>query len=244
MTVLGKKRRRTKTALPREMLTGGRLSAERWSGLRLDLKRIDADEQREFYALSTRIRDGAEPHTKRDDPRYLDNDKDRRRYEALVEKMAGVEPGYFDRGREDVKLRAQAAALARRARRLPPREVVLVDGDLVLSKEVLGALWGDTSGTSLDVTTAGMALWLLSIWTAPDLAILPHRGRLEGDTIVYDANVGVLRRGTDPRGQLSQKRSLDLLQKAGLIEHSRSGREGRIKPARYAKAILESGRAR
>jgi len=91
-------------------------------GLRLDLKRLDSEERSAVMKLRSRVREGE------------GSAEDRDEFEALLEKAAGKEPGFFDERRkkaqmkkqlDELKEEAHVAILPRRPRYEEPGAVVL-----------------------------------------------------------------------------------------------------------------------
>src|SRR2546422_918884 len=103
------KRDSRRSAPPREAMNSVRNGVAWALDVRIDVNRLDSDQQSELLALAGTCRAGTERHTERFDPTQLSR-KERSRFEELVEKAASA-PGLFARRRDEADAQTKVAEL-------------------------------------------------------------------------------------------------------------------------------------
>ncbi len=119
------------------------------TGLKLDAKRLDSDERNMVVRLWPRLREGE------------GSAEDRTAVEALVEKAAGQEPGFFDARRKEIQMKKQVAEAKEELHlaRLPRRARLEEPGTVTLPRVVFSWLQqGKGQWTVADVGTLSVIL--------------------------------------------------------------------------------------
>jgi hypothetical protein len=233
------KRNDRRGRVSRELLSAVRANVRRATGLTIDTRLLDEDEQVDLVRLTRLIAAGAESGAVRSDPRYLDK-SDRTRYEQLVEKAA-AKPNHFARMRKDRAQMRKIADLAAKANRPPARPRFEEQGCVVLPKAVHddvgreGALW---------IEDVAVLWYVLSQLETGEL--LTPRAKFESDgdelALVIDRTYGLIAGAHNPEGNLQQwKASLDNLARIDWLAVETRGRDLVI---RHGPRALEAIRMR
>ena len=217
--------RRPRRPLTREALVGAadsivRLTSGREGGsLRADWRRLDDDERADLVALV---------------PSALSlTGREAKKFERLLERAAGLEPGTFDRERKDSEAASKLAELARRARARP----VTSEQEAGLLREILTQVSRDRALHVRHV--GGLVILLASFATGENpLGTDAHFESIENEQVlIFDAKFGPF--GRSGGGEVGDGwKVLQHLEKNGWLRLSRSGPRVELRLGARSKRVL------
>ena len=209
-------------------------SVRKGTGLPVDLALLGGHEQHELHALVLKIAAGSEQGVVRTSASYLD-ERDRKRYEALVEKAAEL-PGHFAKQRDDATMRTKLRELARRVNQPPPRPRYEEPGAVVVPRETVfefvrdGILW---------VEHLGLFVFLLGQLENGE-ALSPGARVEDGALVVNRTGLGVRFFDEDCAAAAAWRRHLDHLVANHLLAVEAKGQELWIRRGPRALAVIDN----
>jgi hypothetical protein len=229
-------RKRQQWPIGREEVRWALIEIARFTGLKVNADLLDEDERRALHALVRQATEGGgfgiEERLGR---------RQRTKFEKLVEKAAGLEPGTFQKERDSAALRARAAALATEARRPPRRPRWEEQGAVVLKRQWAfewvrdGVLFVDHLGL--------LTLLIAQFENGESLSRhVVFEGSGDSATLVVDGRWGLVPEHLDPEGRFTGWRKLlDHLAVNHFVEVESQGPKLRI---RRGTRLLDLTKAR
>ena len=226
MTVIDKVRR-DRRAPSRDTLKATSAFLTRMAGRRVDLGVLDDGDQRRLIELVGKARvDGGLSLGRLDE-------SERRKYESLVERAAGMPPGAHDKAREAADLAAKANTLARRARK--PRQP-----SVGAERNLLTQLHQHINGGFLHLDHCAVLLLVLGQLLSADPISPGSAIQGEGDDITLVIGRNGLGGRFDPDGLALPrwKQAVAHLAKNDWLVVDRNGQEYRIRVGTRTRAAL------
>lgn len=231
MTTLADRVRRTRTRLTPETLRAAQDLVARVTGLRLDLRRLDAAEQGRFVELV----DAARPPGRGGLNIGLLNGRQTRDLDGLLEAAAALEPGTRKRQREQTAAAAKVEQLARRARRLPVSQEE--------EQGLLRAIWAQASkDRALHIGHIGTLTFLLAAFATGETLAAQSRFDLDADgerVLIFHAHYGLY--GHAGGEGVDAMKTLKHLEANAWLSLTRRGTSVEVRLGSRAKRVLHEG---